>query len=303
MKRFFTLGSAFLFFFFILFNQTKLISHPNQPDAGYVNDPDPGGALTCATSGCHSGTAIADSTKFTVSMGLFSAGSGAQTDVTSGVTTYYADSVYYMTVTGNGTSNKYGFELTVVDNAASPGNMAGVIALTNTATTTLGTYQPSGSTMRQYAGHKNASTIKTWTFKWTAPHTNLGPLTIYYCGMNSNGNNSSSGDIVYKSTRVIAEATPVVNGIENIQSKVNFFHLSPPVFTGDLQLSFDLKQNSDVSAQLISLNGEVVKTLINETISSGIYQSNFDLSNLSAGLYLVRLNIGNSSTVQKIVKQ
>ena len=84
MKRFFTLSSVFLVFFFVLFNKIKLTSNPQQPPAGYANDPDPSGALTCANNGCHSGNPVADSTKFSVKMCPVSAGTGALTNVVSG---------------------------------------------------------------------------------------------------------------------------------------------------------------------------------------------------------------------------
>jgi len=298
--RLLSISAIFLLVTVLFISQTKLISHPQQPDPGYVNDPDPGGALTCASSGCHSGTAIADSTMFTVKMGLFSAGTGAQTNVVSGLTTYYADSAYYVTVTGTGNAPRYGFELTVVDNAASPGNMAGVIANIGN-TITIGTYQPSGSTLRQYAGHKNASTTKVWTFKWTAPHTGVGPLTIYYCGMNSNSNNGTSGDVVYKSTRVIAEAS-LVSGIEGIESKLSSLLIYPSIFNSDFNLAFNLNQNSQVKAALITLNGTLVSQLMNEQISSGSFNRSFQIPDLAAGVYLVKLQIGNSAVVKKIVK-
>ena len=294
-------GSVFLLFAFLLISQTKVTSHPAQPDAGYVNDPDPAGALTCASSGCHSGTAISDSTTFTVKMGLFSAGAGAQSNVVSSLTTYYADSVYYMTVTGTGTAPRYGFELTVVDGVSTPGNMAGTIALTNTNNTTIGTYQPSGSTVRQYAGHKNAGTTKVWTFKWTAPHTGLGPLTIYYCGMNANNNGGTSGDAVYKSTRVIAEAS-LVSGVQNIDSKLSSLSVYPTAFNNAFNLAFNLVQTAQVKVELINLNGSVVSELMNEETASGSFNRSFATDEIAAGVYLVRIQTGNASVVRKIVK-
>jgi hypothetical protein len=302
MKRLFTLSTAFLVFFFVMFNQTKVTSNPQQPPAGYANDPDPAGALTCATSGCHSGSPVADSTKFSVKMCLASAGNGALTNVVSGLTTYQADSVYYMSVTANATSGRYGFELTVVDASATPGNMAGSFTLVNTTTTTTGTYQPSGSTVRTYVGHKNANTTNSWTFKWTAPATGKGPLTIYYVGMNSNNNGNTSGDLVYNATKVIAEEIPST-GIVDISSKMNYVNVFPTIFNNNLQLNFDLKESETVKAELISLNGQVIETMLNQHISAGTYSNSFETNGLSAGVYLVRITAGNAASVIKVVKQ
>ena len=300
-SRLYVISSVFILCVILLISQTKVNSNPGQPPAGYTNDPDPSGALTCATSGCHSGTPVSDSTKFTVKMGLFSAGTGAQTDVVSGLTTYFADSTYYITVTGNANAARYGFELTIVDAAASPGNMAGTIALTNTGNTTLGTYQPSGSTVRQYAGHKNASTTRVWTFKWTAPSTGRGPLTIYYCGMNANNNGGTSGDLVYKSTRVIAEA-PLVSGIAKVPDNLSDLKAYPTLFNNDITLSFTMERNAKVEAELVALNGTVVSKLMEEEIASGSFSRSFQTQDLAAGIYLVKVHAGNNTLIDKVVK-
>ncbi len=294
-RRLLTINSIFILAVVLIVSQMKLSSNPNQPPAGYTNDPDPSGSLTCANSGCHSGSPIADSTKFTLQMGLFSAGTGAQNVVVSGTTTYQADSVYYMTVTGTGSGFRYGFELTVVDAAPTPGNMAGTLAVINTTTTKIGTYQPSGSTLRQYMGHKNATTAtKTWTFKWTAPHTGVGPLTVYYVGMNANNNGNEVGDLVYNATKVISEQLPTVpTGINSLAESIQL-SIYPNPASNQLFI-----RSNEFEVQQVNLYNENGALVSQTNLASN---KTLDISELPIGIYIAEIKTKDQSVKKRFVK-
>ena len=44
---------------------------------------------------------------------------------------------------------------------------------------------------------------KTFTFAWTAPATDIGPVTFYYAGNAANGNGNDSGDRIYTGSQVV----------------------------------------------------------------------------------------------------
>jgi hypothetical protein len=51
------------------------------------------------------------------------------------------------------------------------------------------------------------------------------------------------------------------------------------------------------------MQGQVVKTLVGEeSLGEGTFKRSFEINGLSTGIYLVRLQIGNSSVVSKVVK-
>jgi len=50
----------------------------------------------------------------------------------------------------------------------------------------------------------------TWTFNWTAPATNVGPVTFYAAGMHANDDGGTDGDQTYTTTAVMQPGTPVV---------------------------------------------------------------------------------------------
>lgn len=58
-------------------------------------------------------------------------------------------------------------------------------------------------------------------------------------------------------------------------------------------LLFNLKQGGRTAIDVISLNGQVVKSLLNQPMASGSYQISFSVEDLNAGVYIVRLISGD----------
>ena len=101
-----------------------------------------------------------------------------------------------MTVTMNQASRAaYGFQLTAVD---AQGNRAGTFTTSDNRTQLLngtGTF-----TGRRYIQHSisgissNGANQASWTFKWRAPATPAGKITLYAAGNAANGTGTSSND-------------------------------------------------------------------------------------------------------------
>src|ERR1043166_7824931 len=153
------------------------------PPAGYTHAP---GELDC--SECHTTPAQSSGT-ITVT---------APQHYTPGVT-------YDITVT-HATQDpsrvRWGFELTALDSTDSK---AGALAPADGFTQVVNNSGPFPA--RQYVEHaiKDGSdgTFSGqqfgahWTFKWTAPDADVGPVTFYAAGNQANGDKNSSGDNIY----------------------------------------------------------------------------------------------------------
>jgi hypothetical protein len=93
----------------------------------------------------------------------------------------------------------YGFQLTAIDPT---GAGAGTLVATDTVNTQLSSLFV-GDNFRQYIEHTFAGAFpvvfdqRTWTFKWIAPSTNVGPVTFYAAGNGANGDGESTGDYIY----------------------------------------------------------------------------------------------------------
>ena len=121
---------------------------------------------------------------------------------------YVPGQTYQMTVqhsTADATRLRWGFQMTALDGT---NNAAG------TFTSTDGfTYTDFGN-LRFYVAQTQTGTFAgtgsgaSWTFDWTAPATDVGPVTFYAAGNQANNNNGRLGDQIYTATAVSQIAAP-----------------------------------------------------------------------------------------------
>lgn len=203
------------------------------PPPGYVGVPGENGGLTCANSGCHTGTTNDPANKGSVTA-VFPNGLTYTPGVAQKLSVTIADPAP--------TQKAAGFQLTARV-AATPSTMAGTFATVDTYTQVICsqpnlqifTYQntngascKSGYTL-QYIEHTGTQTDPpppaqggfensiahglpyTYNFMWTPPATNVGNITIYVAGNAGAGNPpTDEGDHIYatKYTLTPAAATP-----------------------------------------------------------------------------------------------
>ncbi|HEX7332149.1 MAG TPA: PQQ-dependent sugar dehydrogenase [Pyrinomonadaceae bacterium] len=126
--------------------------------------------------------------------------------------TYVPGQTYPITVTHTNTDPtrlRWGFELTVLDTASD--EKAGELQSTNGLTQILNDAGPGSA--RQYIQHTAAGTFAgqqngaSWTFNWTAPPTDVGPVTFYAAGNHANNDGNTSGDYIYKTFVASASAS------------------------------------------------------------------------------------------------
>jgi hypothetical protein len=73
--------------------------------------------------------------------------------------------------------------------------------------------------------------------------------------------------------------------------------------TEKLTLAFDLKETALVNISLLSVDGKEVKSLVAESMTAGSFNQAFGVSELSTGIYLVRIQVGNAVSINKVIKQ
>jgi glucose/arabinose dehydrogenase len=115
--------------------------------------------------------------------------------------TYTPGRTYDITVThatADPTRVRWGFELTALDGAD---EKAGSFAPADDLTRVIGGEGPFPA--REYVEHTSKGTFPgqqdgaSWTFKWSAPAEDVGPVTFYVAGNQANGDGNSSGDNIY----------------------------------------------------------------------------------------------------------
>jgi uncharacterized protein (TIGR03437 family) len=217
------------------------------PDPGYTGAPSDNGGATCATAGCHSGTA----NQFTT--GSVAVGFPNGMTYTPGVAQQLS-----VTIADSATTQKsWGFQLTPRV-ASSPGTMAGTLTSASDGSTqimysetnlqifcapgTLTGQTPtcpgaSNSTLyplqfveHSYNGYRasvGTTGSYTYSFTWTPPATNVGNITIYVAGNAGTGTvvqttTPPAGDHIYSTSYTLTPASgggtvPVIAsaGIQN----------------------------------------------------------------------------------------
>jgi uncharacterized protein (TIGR03437 family) len=185
-----------------------LYSYATGPDPRYTGAP---GDSTCATSGCHTGTALN--------------GGGGNVQLTSSAGASYTPG-QQQTLTIAITDSKakvYGFQATARPDSDSSKGQAGdftagtqqqVICDNGRAKTASGC---AASSPVQFIEHNRPFGTNLINITWTAPATDVGPVTIYVAANGANGNNDNSGDHIYTTKLQLTPSSPVTSNNPVIQ--------------------------------------------------------------------------------------
>ncbi|HEV2860472.1 MAG TPA: PQQ-dependent sugar dehydrogenase, partial [Pyrinomonadaceae bacterium] len=129
-------------------------------------------------------------------------GAGASGQLTLDIPqTYTPGQTYDITVrhsTADQTRVRWGFQLTALDASE---EKAGSLQALDATTQVLNNQGPFPG--RQYVEHTSQGTFPgqknaaSWTFRWTAPAEDVGPVTFYAAGNQANGDGNSSGDHIF----------------------------------------------------------------------------------------------------------
>lgn len=80
----------------------------------------------------------------------------------------------------------------------------------------------------------------------------------------------------------------------------------PNPFNPQTEIEFSIESEDFVSIDIYSINGELIRNLINERLSSGTHKVTWNGSTsngerLSSGVYFYQLKVGNTSTIKKMI--
>lgn len=76
----------------------------------------------------------------------------------------------------------------------------------------------------------------------------------------------------------------------------------PNPTSGSFNIKYGLKQTSNIQLGIFDATGRLIKTLINGNQSLGEYSIDINDTDLSKGLYMIKLNDGNSFLIEKLIK-
>jgi hypothetical protein len=252
--------------------------------AGATGSP---GEQTCSQSNCHTGSA--DN-----SMG----GSVTLTSTDLVNWEYTPGQTYTLTATVSQQGRSlFGIGLeALLPSGANAGNLVPGIG-TTTKNATI-----AGNSRKNIVHNMNAGATAnshSFTFTWTAPATDVGPVTIYYAGNATNNNGTKTGDYIYNASQVVTPAG--VNVQEQVKTTFTFSFYPNPA-TENITVNYSIEQSAKVTYTIYDLTGKQVQSDSSNRFP-GAQQQNVDVNNLQAGTYLLSVNVNGNVITKRFIKK
>jgi hypothetical protein len=106
-------------------------------------------------------------------------------------------------------------------------------------------------------------------------------------------------------TKYVTVVSNINVGIEKISSEIpEYFSLSqnyPNPFNPVTRIKFTIPQNRDVSIKIFDITGKELETIVNEKLSAGIYEIQWDASQYTSGTYFCRMTAGSYTETKKLL--
>lgn len=212
----------------------------------------------------------------------------------SPVTAYTPGETYNVRFTVNNPATKKGFQTVALANLTQAGTMTASVQ----GGTTL-----SESDGRQYIGHNNSSNTTTngWGFTWTAPATNVGPVTFYVASNVTDNDGTWNGDAIYTSNVTLTSNSTA--GLTTKEAATDFKAVYA-AGTNTINMSFNALISGAGNMNLVDLNGKSVYHTQLHAVKTGSNTEKVLLpANIQTGVYMVHLFVNNQSAVHKIMIQ
>jgi hypothetical protein len=132
----------------------------------------------------------------------------------------------------------------------------------------------------------------TFAFKWIAPAKNIGPVTFYAAGNAANGNNLKTGDAIYTKTQVLQPSSVGISTQKALDPDVELF----PNPTMD-KLTIHTAVADRMIVSIFDVHGKLL--IRKENVLSNSF---IDVSALSAGDYLTKIETGSGIAFRKFIK-
>lgn len=254
--------------FFSFFNLGFHIKNNGSP-GGNTGAPGEWGGRTCANPACHSGSAS------------FQAGM-ISSDIPA--TGFIPGDTYMISGTVSETGRtKYGFEISPQD---SSGNLLGSLSVINSVETK---FTNQGKSITHTAGGNTApGGSKTWSFSWTAPSDGTDFVTFWGAFNAANRDNTSSGDIIYRSLLSVEKDTSIISALR--KEDLAKIYIYPNPFIHELTVSIPEKLEERATILISDLKGN---SILRQKTTIGLSKLQLDLSQLRQGQYIIRIEKKN----------
>ncbi|MBE2255862.1 MAG: T9SS type A sorting domain-containing protein [Ignavibacteria bacterium] len=98
-----------------------------------------------------------------------------------------------------------------------------------------------------------------------------------------------------------SQTSNILTNSENIPDDFQLYQNYPNPFNNSTNIKFSIPINSSIKLKLYDLSGRLISILINKELLAGNHIYRFDGEKLSSGIYFIKLESNNFSSIRKIV--
>jgi hypothetical protein len=203
--------------------------------------------------------------------------------------TYEPNKTYAIEITVSGSDRQnHGFQL-VAKNANN--QAVGNFAVIDQALTQLNPQD------RNYIQHTRVGqeARNSWRVGWTAPATDVGPVTFYLAAVAANGDVRGTGDLVYTFNKTITPST--VGGLNNREQST--FSIFPNPAKNKLYIKSLEVEKGQYAIRLFDMNGKLVRSM-QKSFTTEAETLAIDLEGLAPGLYGLEI-VGEAKGFRQII--
>ncbi len=141
-----------------------------------------------------------------------------------------------------------------------------------------------------------------WTFQWTAPAEDVGPVRFYVAGVAGNANGRNTGDLVYTDSLTLGDTGGVAVEKEALPDAFTLEQAYPNPFQGQTTISYTMQQSDPVRVALYDALGRVVKEMDEGYRAPGTHEILVDASDLPAGTYFYEIQTPTTRKASSFIK-
>lgn len=247
---------------------------------------------TCAMAGCHSDNTVNSGTAM------------PEIIVEGNPSTYEPGKTYkFTTRISDPDKMRFGFQLVALNK--SDNSNAGKLSLVDSdRTQILKNYLKlldRDYITYTYSGTEAVSNgLGEWSFLWTAPTENVGPIKFYAAFASANNDKTDKGDYIYTKELELSPSSAGLNSSVN-NSKFSF---TVQATRNSFRIMLWSSMDSRCKVTGYSLNGKQVTKAVESRIQPG--QNSLELpwiASLSKGVYLLKVEADNQLVTKKVIVQ
>lgn len=88
--------------------------------------------------------------------------------------------------------------------------------------------------------------------------------------------------------------------VKEISMEISSLEVYPNPTSNIINIRFNVKENSDISFELIDLEGRKIQTNKVEKIILGLYEKELNVSEIPNGSYFLKISVNGKSTTEKV---